>query len=241
MAAPVHARTLVAAVGSFKLRRNLSLAPDRIVCLRQRMIAFVRGKLAESLPNQVTVDVNGVGYHAFIPLSTFDRLPQPGAEVRLLTHYHVTDRDHTLFGFLTSEERDLFRLLIDRVSGIGPKLALAVLSGMPVTDFKDAVIRSDIAALSRMKGVGKKTAERIVLELQDKVGVVETWQAARSAKADHDPSRQAQTDAVLGLIALGFKQTEAQKAITELIKQPGFESATTPDKLIRDALRVLNF
>ncbi len=206
------------------------------------MIAFVRGKLAESLPNQVTVDVNGVGYHAFIPLSTFDRLPQPGDEVRLLTHYHVTDRDHTLFGFLTSEERDLFRLLIDRVSGIGPKLALAVLSGMPVTDFKDAVIRSDIAALSRMKGVGKKTAERIVLELQDKVGVVETWQAARSAKADHDPSRQAQTDAVLALIALGFKQTEAQKAITELVKQPGFDPAvTTPDKLIRDSLRVLNF
>ena len=205
------------------------------------MIAFLRGKLADSLPNQVTIDVNGVGYQAFVPLSTFDRLPQPGAEVRLLTHYHVTDRDHTLYGFLTAEERDLFRLLIDRVSGIGPKLALAVLSGMPVADFKDAVIRSDVAALSRMKGVGKKTAERIVLELQDKVGVVETWQAARSARADHDPSRQAQTDAVLALIALGFKQTEAQKAVSELARQPGFDPATTTDKLVREALRSLNF
>jgi len=206
------------------------------------MIAFVRGKLAESLPNQVTVDVNGVGYQAFVPLSTFDKLPHPGTEVKLLTHYHVTERDHVLYGFLTAEERDLFRLLIDRVSGIGPKLALAVLSGMPVVDFKDAVIRSDLAALSRMKGVGKKTAERIVLELQDKVGVVQTWQDSKTAHADHDASRQAQTDAVLGLIALGFKQNEAQKAITDLLKQAGPDAPKlTADKLIRDALRVLQF
>ena len=206
------------------------------------MIAFVRGKLAESLPNQVTVDVNGVGYQAFVPLSTFDKLPHPGTEVKLLTYYHVTERDHVLYAFLTAEERDLFRLLIDRVSGIGPKLALAVLSGMPVVDFKDAVIRSDLAALSRMKGVGKKTAERIVLELQDKVGVVQTWQDSKTAHADHDASRQAQTDAVLGLIALGFKQNEAQKAITDLLKQAGPDAPKlTADKLIRDALRVLQF
>ena len=160
--------------------------------------------------------------------------------MKLLTHYHVTERDHVLYGFLTAEERDLFRLLIDRVSGIGPKLALAVLSGMPVVDFKDAVIRSDLAALSRMKGVGKKTAERIVLELQDKVGVVQTWQDSKTAHADHDASRQAQTDAVLGLIALGFKQNEAQKAITDLLKQAGPDAPKlTADKLIRDALRVL--
>jgi Holliday junction DNA helicase RuvA len=205
------------------------------------MIAFVRGILADSLPNQVTVDVNGVGYQAYIPLSTFDKLPHPGAEVKLLTHYHVTERDHVLYGFLTMDERDLFRLLIDRVSGIGPKLALAVLSGMPVADFKDAVIRSDLAALSRMKGVGKKTAERIVLELQDKVGVVQTWQDSRSAHAEHDSSRQSQTDAVLGLIALGFKQSEAQKAVTELVKSKGSDPALTADRLIRESLRVLNF
>jgi Holliday junction DNA helicase RuvA len=205
------------------------------------MIAFVRGILADSLPNQVTVDVNGVGYQAYIPLSTFDKLPHPGAEVNLLTHYHVTERDHVLYGFLTMDERDLFRLLIDRVSGIGPKLALAVLSGMPVADFKDAVIRSDLAALSRMKGVGKKTAERIVLELQDKVGVVQTWQDSRSAHAEHDSSRQSQTDAVLGLIALGFKQSEAQKAVTELVKSKGSDPALTADRLIRESLRALNF
>lgn len=204
------------------------------------MIAFVRGKLAESWPNQATVDVHGVGYHVHIPLSTFDRLPQVGADVQLLTHYHVTDRDHTLFGFSTMEERDLFRLLIDRVSGIGPKMALAVLSGMPVPAFKDAVIRNDVAALARMKGVGKKTAERIVLELKDKVGVVDAWQAAQTARVAHDPSQEAQTDAVLALIALGYKQSEAQKTVLEIAKDPAFGPATAADKLIREALRRMN-
>ena len=205
------------------------------------MIAFLRGRVAESWPNQVVVDVNGVGYHVLIPLSTFDRLPQQGGEAQLLTHYHVTDRDHTLYGFLTTEERDLFRLLIDRVSGIGPKMGLAVLSGMPVTAFKDAVIREDVAALAKISGVGKKTAERIVLELKDKVGVVGAWQEARASTAAHDTAKTAQNDAVLALIALGYKQGEAQKTVQQLLKQPEF-GGTSPDanKLVREALRAMN-
>lgn len=203
------------------------------------MIAFLRGRLAESLPNQAIVDVNGVGYHVLIPLSTYDKLPQQGAEVKLLTHYHVTDRDHTLYGFITSDERDLFRLLIDRVSGIGPKMGLAVLSGLPVAAFKDSVIREDVAALSRISGVGKKTAERIVLELKDKVGVVGAWQEAK-ATASSDPSKTAQNDAVLALIALGFKQGEAQKAVQLQLKQPGLDGTPSVDKLVREALRALN-
>jgi Holliday junction DNA helicase RuvA len=202
-----------------------------------RMIAFLRGILAEALPHRVTLDVHGVGYVALIPLTTFDRLPQIGAEVQLLTHYHVTDRDHTLFGFMTSDERDLFRLLMDRVSGIGPKMALSVLSGLPVAAFKDAVIAGDVKALSRIKGVGGKTAERIVLELKDKVGVVTAWQAAQTAKGTHDPKQEAQSDAVLGLIALGYKQSEAIKAVNELAKQSELDTA---DKLIREALRSMN-
>ena len=204
------------------------------------MIAFLRGQLVESYPHQALVDVHGVGYVAQIALTTFDKLPQVGGQVTLLTHYHVTDRDHTLFGFLSSDERDLFRLLIDRVSGIGPKMALAVLSGMPVADFKDAVIRNDVKALARIKGVGTKTAERIVLELKDKVGVVAAWQDSRAAKGAQDPLREAQMDAVLGLIALGYKQSEAQKAVNERMKQPGFDPATSADKIIRECLRVLN-
>ncbi|MCB1278317.1 Holliday junction branch migration protein RuvA [Prosthecobacter sp.] len=198
------------------------------------MIAFLRGILAEALPHRVTLDVHGVGYVALIPLTTFDKLPQPGNEVTLLTHYHVTDRDHTLFGFMTTDERDLFRLLMDRVSGIGPKMALSVLSGMPVAAFKDAVIQGDVKALARIKGVGGKTAERIVLELKDKVGVVDAWQASRTAKGAHDPKQEAQTDAVLGLIALGYKQGEAIKVVNELTKKPELDTA---DKLIREALR----
>lgn len=201
------------------------------------MIAFIRGKLVEAYPHQAIVDVNGVGYAANIPLTTFDRLPQQGAEVRLLTHYHITERDHTLFGFFTEDERDLFRLLIDRVSGIGPKMALSVLSGLPVPAFKDAVIRNDTAALAKIKGVGKKTAERIVLELKDKVGVVSAWQASQVAKGAHDPRQEAITDAVLGLIALGYKQTEAQKTVQDLAKVA--KDPVRADLLIRDALRIL--
>jgi len=209
-------------------------------CLIRAMIAFLRGRVAESLPNYVIVDVNGVGYHVLIPLSTYDRLPQMGGDVQLLTHYHVTDRDHSLYGFLTSDERDLFRLLIDRVSGIGPKMGLAVLSGMPVAAFKDAVIREDVAALSKISGVGKKTAERIVLELKDKVGVTSAWQDARST-APTDTVKSAQNDAVLALIALGYKQSEAQKAVQSLAKQPGLDSVSLDaHKLVREALRVLN-
>lgn len=201
------------------------------------MIAFLRGRLAEALPHRATLDVHGVGYLVLIPLSTFDKLPQPGEEVQLLTHYHVTEREHTLFGFMTADERDFFRLLMDRVSGIGPKMALSVISGMPVAAFKDAVISGDVKALSRIKGVGGKTAERIVLELKDKVGVVEAWQASRTAKGAHDPKQEAQSDAVLGLIALGYKQSEAIKAVNDLAKQPGMDTA---DKLIREALRSLS-
>jgi holliday junction DNA helicase RuvA len=203
------------------------------------MISFLRGQLAESFPHHAIVDVGGVGYHLCIPLSTYDRLPALGAQVQVLTHYHVTDHSHTLYGFLTSDERDLFRLLIDRVSGVGPKLGLAVLSGLPVEAFKDAVVRGDTAALARVSGVGKKTAERIVLELKDKVGVTQAWQEA-SAAAASDPASAAQADAVLALIALGYKQAEAQKTIQTLVKSAEPGKPHTVDSLVKAALRGLN-
>jgi Holliday junction DNA helicase RuvA len=203
------------------------------------MIAFVRGTIVEALPNQITLDVNGVGYHCFVPLSTYDKVAGSISEVKLLTHLHITDRDHTLYGFATKDERDLFRLLMDRVSGIGPKLALSVLSGMPVGAFKDNVVRGDVAALGKISGVGKKTAERIVLELKDKVGITTTWQAAQTGDGlIADPAQLAQTDAVLALISLGYKQAEAQKTVQDLVKKAGPDAAKlTPDVLIRDALR----
>src|SRR5260221_2650441 len=179
------------------------------------MISFLRGKLVEALPTQVIVEVHGVGYEALIPLSSFDKLPTPGAEVKLLTHLAVREDAHVLYGFMTAAERDLFRLLVNNVSGIGPKLALAVLNGMSVNSFKAAVVNSDVASLSKISGLGKKTAERIVLELKDKLGVAAAWEVASGAQAP-TPEQEQANEAVLALIALGYKQVEAHKAVRDI-------------------------
>ena len=134
------------------------------------MIAFLKGTLSEALPTQVVIDVNGVGYEVLIPLSSFDKLPTPGSEVKLLTHLAIRDDAHVLYGFSTETERDLFRQLIRHVTGIGPKIALNVLSGTTPASFQAAVANGDVKALSGVSGVGKKTAERIVVELKDKLG-----------------------------------------------------------------------
>src|SRR5215471_20884247 len=141
------------------------------------MISFLHGKLIEALPTQVVLEVNGVGYEVLIPLSSYDKLPQPGQELKLLTHLAVREDAHTLYGFATSAERDLFRLLINTVSGIGPKIALNILSGVSVTAFRGAVAGGDVKALSQISGVGRKTAERIVVELKDKIGAAGAWEA----------------------------------------------------------------
>src|SRR5512137_1186873 len=178
------------------------------------MITFLHGKLVETLPTQVTVDVHGVGYGVLIPLSSYDKLPPPGQEVKLLTHLAVREDAHVLYGFMTAAERDLFRLLINTVSGIGPKIALNVLSGMNVTALRGAVASGDVKALSQISGVGKKTAERIVVELKDKIGAAGAWEAS-SAQRALSPEDQRVNDAVLALLALGFKQNEAHDAVRQ--------------------------
>ena len=200
------------------------------------MITFLQGVLSESLPTQVVVDVGGVGYQVFIPLSSYDRLPAVGAPVKVLTHLQIREDAHLLYGFMSGAERDLFRLLVNHVSGIGPKIALAVLSGMSVVMFKNAVVTNDISALSKISGVGKKTAERMVLELRDKVGVAATWEAASSSHAP-TPEETAVSDAVLALISLGYKQVDAYKAIKQIHK-PGAEPPKAED-LVRQALKIL--
>jgi Holliday junction DNA helicase RuvA len=198
----------------------------------------LRGTLAESLPGRIAVDVNGVGYAVRVPLSTYDTLGSVGSQVKILTHLHVRENEQALFGFASDEERDLFRLLIDRVSGVGPKLAMAVLSGMPVAQFKASVVNSDVAALAKISGLGKRTAERIVLELKDKVGVADAWQAASEAQAS--PEAAAMNDAVLGLIALGYKQVEAHKAVKKIQSAGDPDNTGSVDALIRAALRILS-
>jgi Holliday junction DNA helicase RuvA len=198
------------------------------------MITFLSGKLVEALPTQATVDVNGVGYEVLIPLSSYDKLPPPGGAVRLLTHLSIREDAHLLYGFMTAAERDLFRLLINTVSGIGPKIALNILSGMNPTAFRGAVAKGDVKALSRISGVGRKTAERIVVELRDKIGVVGAWEAA-SAERALSPEDQKVNDAVLALIALGFKQVEAHDAVRRALAVLGAEA--TVEDLVRACLK----
>src|SRR5947209_9082864 len=197
------------------------------------MITFLVGKLVNALPTQAIVDVGGVGYEVLIPLSSYDKLPSVGEPIRILTHLAVREDAHVLYGFMTPAERDLFRLLVNNVSGIGPKLALAVLSGMSVNNFKAAVVNSDITSLSKISGLGKKTAERIVLELKDKLGVAAAWEAASTMHAP-TPEQEQANEAVLALIALGYKQIDAHKAVRELQEEGEAKAA---EDLVKLALK----
>ena len=194
------------------------------------MISFLRGKLIEALPTQAMVEVNGVGYEVLIPLSSYDKLPAPGQELKLLTHLTVREDAHVLYGFMSAAERELFRLLINTVSGIGPKIALNILSGISVTAFRGAVANGDVKALSQISGVGKKTAERIVVELRDKIGAAGAWEAA-SAQRALSVEDQKLNDAVLALLALGFKQLEAHDSVRKA------QSVLGPQATVEDLVR----
>jgi Holliday junction DNA helicase RuvA len=198
------------------------------------MITFLHGKLVEAIPTQVVIDVNGVGYEALIPLSSFDKLPPIGGDVKLLTQLVVREDAHVLYGFISAPERDLFRLLVHTVSGIGPKIALNILSGVSVTAFRGAVANSDMKSLSQISGVGKKTAERIVVELRDKFGAAGAWEAA-SAQHALSPEAQKVNDAVLALIALGFKQIDAHEVVRAA--QNSLGAKATVEDLVRACLK----
>jgi holliday junction DNA helicase RuvA len=190
------------------------------------MIGSLRGRIASKTPPQLTVDVGGIGYELEVPLSTFFHLPAVGEEVRLLTHLVVREDAHALYGFATEEERRLFRSLI-RVSGVGPKIALALLSGISVTAFTECVQREDIAALTRVPGVGRKTAERLIVEMRDRL-------AAPPAVAGAPPAAAAspESEAYGALVALGYRPAEA----TRLLKAAGPGTHST-EELIRRALQ----
>jgi Holliday junction DNA helicase RuvA len=198
------------------------------------VITFLHGRLVHALPTQATIDVGGVGYEVFIPLSSYDKLPAVGQPIEILTHLHVREDAQILYGFMGAPERDLFRLLVNHVSGIGPKLALAVLSGMSVNNFKAAVVNNDVVSLSKISGVGKKTAERMVLELKDRVGVAVAWEAASAAHAP-TPEQQQANEAVLALIALGYKQIDAHKLVRNLQEHEGTRKSA--EELVKLALK----
>jgi holliday junction DNA helicase RuvA len=191
------------------------------------MIGFVRGKLVVKAPPHLTVDVGGVGYDIEAPLSTFYTLPALGSEVRLLTHLVVREDAHILYGFATQEERALFRNLL-KVSQIGPKIALAILSGVSVEGFTTLVKLQDAAALTRIPGIGRKTAERVLMEMRDRL---EALDVTASSGAAIEPA-STEGEAWTALVALGYKPAEVTAMLKPLAGQGG-----STEELIRRALQ----
>ena len=196
------------------------------------MITFLKGNLTDALPTQAVVEVNGIGYELLIPLSSFEKLPPLGQKVTLKTQLVVREDSQTLYGFATDAERELFRL-IQGVSGIGPRLALNVLSGMDVAAFKGAIASGDVKRLSSISGIGKKTAERMVLELKDKLGPSTGTAGMLGQAALSQDKTMVDTEAALE--ALGTKSGEAQKAAQAARAMLGPQA--TVEELVRAALK----
>jgi Holliday junction DNA helicase RuvA len=194
------------------------------------LIALVRGRLLRKETQEAVVDVGGVGYRVTIPLSTFYRIGEVGQEVTLLTHTHVREDALALFGFLTGAEQALFERLI-AVSGVGPKLAVSILSGIEAPDLVAALKSSDVARLTRIPGVGRKTAERLVLELKDKMqGLVASEPESKAAPGG------AKEDLVSALVHLGYSRPEAEKGVERALK----DGEGPFEELLRRSLRVLS-
>jgi Holliday junction DNA helicase RuvA len=192
------------------------------------MIAQLAGALAYKSPEHLIVDVQGVGYQVFVSLNSFYRLPEPGDAVRLQIHTHVREDALQLYGFLDRAEKDLFLLLLG-VSGIGPRLALNILSGTPSEELEDALEAGDVVRLLAIPGVGKKTAERLVVELRDKIKLVK---GARGAD-DGLRASGAEAEAVSALVNLGYRRNEAERAVKAVCAA----GATDIEAIIRSALK----
>lgn len=179
---------------------------------RRLMITFLHGTLIEKQPARVVLEVGGVGYEVFVPLSTFERLPPSGAPCRLLVHDHIREDAHLLFGFATEGEREMFDLLIG-INGIGPRTALSALSGLSVQELRRAIAEGDVKRLTTVSGIGRKLAERMVVELRDRLGPPEASAAAVSPTDDQLRLR----DAILALMALGYKEGEARRMVQHAV------------------------
>lgn len=192
------------------------------------MIAKISGTLEHKVPGEVIVDVGGVGYHVFIPLSVFYRLPEMGGAVSLFIHTHLREDALQLFGFIEHEEKQVF-LLLNSVTGIGPKLAINILSGIPADELARALKEGDQPRLLSIPGVGKKLAERMVVELRDK------FSAIPSAEAGRGDGSQLMRDAVSALVNLGYRPGEAEKNVRDITRQ----GEKTLAEVLKEALRRL--
>ena len=196
------------------------------------MIVFLHGKLAQKSPAKAVVECGGVGYEALIPLSTYERLPATGGEVMLLTHHEVREDAQLLYGFASEAERDLFALLVS-VSGVGPKIALSVISGFSVGEVQLCIANGDAKRLATVKGVGRKTAERIVVELRDKVNPIEALANGKAAAGEGDA--QVLRDAMLTLAALGYADDASRKMVQNVLS--GHPEAKDVESIVKLALK----
>lgn len=192
------------------------------------MIAYLKGTLIHKTPGQVVIETGGVGYCAAVPVSSYVKLGEAGATVELLIHTHLTDDSLTLYGFVSGDEKDMFLKLIG-ISGIGPKLAMNILSGIAPADLAEAVRAGDVARISLVPGVGKKTALRITMELQDKLDSKEKLLAAKSS-----PERE---DLISALQNMGFRRKEVERAVDQTLA--AHKSGADFEKLLRDCLKRL--
>jgi Holliday junction DNA helicase RuvA len=197
------------------------------------MISYLRGRLTEKSPTEITVDVNGVAYAVHVPLSTYEALAEIGSEVKILTYLHFREDAMQLFGFATSAERDLFKLLIS-ISGIGPRMAQGILSGVSVNELKNFILHGNFAGLMSISGVGKKIAERLVIELRDKVGKLPSVSGEVPVK--QDKAAILRSEALLALTSLGYARATAEKAIRTVLQETD-GSGMTVEELIKQALR----
>jgi len=199
------------------------------------MIDYVSGKLSVKKPTEAVIDIQGLGYKIHIPTSTFEALPDPGEPATLFTHHYVRDDAILLYGFATTAERNLFRLMI-LVSGIGPKLALATLSAMSPLEVRDHVLNGDTSLLTKIPGVGRKTAERLVIELRDRLAGTELPDSEKTLPPGHSDARtDARDDARAALESLGLNRAAAERSLRKVLRQhPTIQSA---EELVRLALR----
>ncbi|MCH7619064.1 MAG: Holliday junction branch migration protein RuvA [Candidatus Marinimicrobia bacterium] len=197
------------------------------------MISHIRGTLVQKQPLLVIVDVGGLGYSINIPLSTFEKLPDKDSSVELFTHLHVREDEMSLYGFQTEDERKMFRLLIG-ISGIGPKVAIGILSGTGIPQLRKAVTEGDVDRLTTIKGIGKKTAQRLIVELRDKLGAPEDGDEWLRSEGEEPEVEENLLSAAYALETLGYSSKQAFAAAKKSLKTLG--SDAEPEQLIKEAL-----
>lgn len=209
------------------------------------MISFIEGKVEQTAPLEVILNCQGVGYRIEVPITTAEKIPSPGQSVRLHVHPVYREDSQALYGFITREERDFFQLVTSRVSGIGPKIGLNLMSRLSFQMLREAIGRGDVALLAKCPGIGKKTAERVCIELKDKMGIGPSTASTTATRPDPEPAaesdqpavnaHQAFADAVQALMTLGYKVDAADKAVRRASQSAG--PTASADTLIKAALK----